>query len=581
MNGKAKLILSILIIIIVVLAVGAGILYFTTDLLKPNEQILKKYFLQNFVNISKIIDMKEEEKAVDYILKNDYTAKTEGTLSYKEKENDQEETYNITEQGIVNNTKNSAYRRIKAKYENEELLNLDLMNIDNTFGAKFTDVTQKFIAIQNPSTLLANQNSEENNSNQDISLNELNLADIFDFSQQELQKLQSKYTYAIFQDIDKKSYSKKKNVMITLNNGKSVTTTRYTLQLSQTEADKIFKRILNQIAEDEIILSKLEKLDNEVKKIGINFSVKEKLVNYIKEKANSIEYSAQNEKKLSINVFVTNEIMVRTSYKTNEMEYILDYDYNNGIVASFQTIEQTNEGENKKVYTLGRTSEYTRILGYKDAKDIINLNYNIQGDEQKIDVDFDFEYSNDNIKQVKLNLKTNLDFSNKRDFQNKFNEQNSILLNDYEPDRIIDILNKLKDAEIKFLEKKQLKINTKLLNNILLWINNKENLKEIEEKNKQNEEINKFNNMFKLFEGENIDYETISKLLETTSENFKDFEVVDGKHIKLLIEPNSTNKEKFEKIKNAISNKYTYNVKLEYDSKGYINVINISIYEKK
>lgn len=568
MNVKVKLILSILIILIIVIAVVTGILYFTTDLLRPNEYVFQKYFLQNFVNISKVIDVNYETKIVEYILKNDYTTQTNGTLSYKEKENDQEENYNIKEQGIVNNTKKSAYRRINAKFGQEELLNLDILNIDDTYGAKFTDITQKFIVIENPINSLL---QTENDFLQKIDLKNIAISELLNFSQSELAQIQQKYSTSIFQDLDKESYSKKKNAIITLNNGKSVTATKYTLKLSQTERDKIYKRILNQIAEDEIILSKLEKIGEEFK---------EKIILNIKKTADSIEYSGKNEKELSVDVFVANEVMVRTAYKTQDMDYIIDYDYSDGIKMSLQTIKPTNEGEDKAVYSLGKKSNSARSLEYKDSSQSINLNYDIQSDEQKIDINTSFELNNENINELKLELNTNIDFANTKDFQNKFTEQNSIDVNDYEKNEIEDILKKLKDAEIKFLEKKQLKINTKLLNNILLWIDNKEKLKDQQEMSKQNEEVNKFNNMFKLFEGENIDYETISKLLETVGENFKDFEVVDGKHIKLLIEPNSTNKEKFEKIKNSISNKYKYNVNFKYDSNGYINVINISIYEK-
>ena len=553
MNVKGKLILSILIILIIAIAVVTGILYFTTDLLRPNEYVFQKYFLQNFVNISKVIDVNYETKIVEYILKNDYTTQTNGTLSYKEKENDQEENYNIKEQGIVNNTKKSAYRRINAKFGKEELLNLDILNIDDTYGAKFTDITQKFIVIENPINSLL---QTENDFLQKIDSKNIAISELLNFSQSELAQIQKKYSTLIFQDLDKESYSKKKNAIIT----------------SQTEAGKIYKRILNQIAEDEILLSKLEKIGEEFK---------EKIILNIKKTADSIEYSGKNEKELSVDVFVANEVMVRTAYKTQDMDYIIDYDYSDGIKISLQTIKPTNEGEDKTVYSFGKKSKGARSLEYKDSSQSINLNYDIQSDEQKIDINTSFELNNENINELKLELNTNIDFANTKDFQNKFTEQNSIDVNDYEKNEIEDILKKLKDAEIKFLEKKQSKINTKLLNNILLWIDNKEKIKDQQEMNKQNEEVNKFNNMFKLFEGENIDYETISKLLETVGENFKDFEVVDGKHIKLLIEPNSTNKEKFEKIKNAISNKYKYNVNFKYDSNGYINVINISIYEKK
>ena len=207
MNVKGKLILSILIILIIAIAVVTGILYFTTDLLRPNEYVFQKYFLQNFVNISKVIDVNYETKIVEYILKNDYTTQTNGTLSYKEKENDQEENYNIKEQGIVNNTKKSAYRRINAKFGKEELLNLDILNIDDTYGAKFTDITQKFIVIENPINSLL---QTENDFLQKIDSKNIAISELLNFSQSELAQIQKKYSTLIFFVFFKESYTKKR-----------------------------------------------------------------------------------------------------------------------------------------------------------------------------------------------------------------------------------------------------------------------------------------------------------------------------------------------------------------------------------
>ena len=60
------------------------------------------------------------------------------------------------------------------------------------------------------------------------------------------------------------------------------------------------------------------------------------------------------------------------------------------------------------------------------------------------------------------------------------------------------------------------------------------------------------------------------------------FEVIDGRHIKILIQSGVKNDEKAEQIINALSSqKYTYNIKMEYNEEGYINAIDISVYEKK
>ena len=92
----------------------------------------------------------------------------------------------------------------------------------------------------------------------------------------------------------------------------------------------------------------------------------------------------------------------------------------------------------------------------------------------------------------------------------------------------------------------------------------------------------RFNNKFVLYEGENIDIATVTKLLKTAGKNMTDFEVIDGRNIKILIQSGVKNDEKAEQIINALSSqKYTYNIKMEYNEEGYINAIDISVYEKK
>ena len=125
------------------------------------------------------------------------------------------------------------------------------------------------------------------------------------------------------------------------------------------------------------------------------------------------------------------------------------------------------------------------------------------------------------------------------------------------------------------------KINTKLLNNILIWLDDRE--QKIEEENKNNLELQKekFNNQFVLYEGEDLKHEHIEKLLNVVSKNISDYEVVNGKKIKILIQENSQNDEKINEITNAITNKHTYNVHINYSSTGYVESVEISVFEKK
>ena len=64
----------------------------------------------------------------------------------------------------------------------------------------------------------------------------------------------------IFEDIDKNSYSSNSNTVITLSNGQSITTNAYSLTINKNELDKIYKRILTQLVNDNIILTKIDEV---------------------------------------------------------------------------------------------------------------------------------------------------------------------------------------------------------------------------------------------------------------------------------------------------------------------------------
>ena len=145
---------------------------------------------------------------------------------------------------------------------------------------------------------------------------------------------------------------------------------------------------------------------------------------------------------------------------------------------------------------------------------------------------------------------------------------------------INNITSQLKNMEINKLEEKRAKVNAKLLNNILLWVNEQEEKRIEEEKNNIELKKQRFNNKFLLYEGEELDHDTVQKMIQNVSQNMADYQVINGKQIKILIEQGSKNEEKANELAKAITNRYKYNIKMEYNEEGYISAINVSIYEK-
>ena len=589
MEKKLKIIIILLIVAMFLIAIIGGILYFTTDLLKSKESLFQKYLFQNVQNIATVFDVSTGEKYIDYIRNNDYTENTEMNFSYLETENDQEEIYKITAEGISNNSENAFYENIKASYGNEELANIELLRQNEVYGLRLSNLVQQFVSIENATMYYVVSNLGYNGTyfQEKINPDNVNFSGLFDLSEEEINTLREKYSNAIFSDIDSKSYSSKNNVTITLSNTESLENAKqYTLTLSKTEVDKIYRKILNEAINDTIILSKLEKIDNEIKEFGIivpeGESLKERYTKKLQEIYDSIEYTGQNSQMITFNVYQYKGTTYRTSMKTDAGEYIIDLNNKNGTELSYKTIKLTPEGEDVTLYTLGKQADGLRHIAYEDNDKSYDISLKTVSDENKITEDGSFLYKSKNINQIKIDLQTVFDFSNKKQIEIKFEENNNILLNNFESDTIENIFVSLNNRIIKQIDDKKAIINTKLLNNISIWIDKKETERKNIELNNLELKKQRFNNKFVLYEGENTDIATVTKLLKTAGKNMTNFEVIDGRHIKILIQSGVKNDEKAEQIINALSSqKYTYNIKMEYNEEGYINAIDISVYEKK
>lgn len=303
----------------------------------------------------------------------------------------------------------------------------------------------------------------------------------------------------------------------------------------------------------------------------------------LEEISNKLEYEGQDNRKIEIIVYELDGITIRTEFKTKDRDYTIDLDTTNGKNISIKEEKLTDEGSDIKLFEIGKSTNnnmLTRTIKYTDMNQILEMNINSQNQEDQINVNVNASYKNNQIANLQIEGKTDFIISSNQVLLEEFSEKNNILLNNYEGDRIKSIIDDLKDRTIERLEDKQSKINTKLLNNILVWIDSKEQQIEEEEKSNEKTEKERFNNKFILYQGTDLEYEDVQNLINVVGQNMSDYEVISGNEIKIFIEEGKENKEKAEMIADTLSNKYKYNVKINYSDNGYVNSINISIYEK-
>lgn len=588
-DNKIKIIIIILIVLIFLVGIGGTVLYFTTDMLKSSKILFQKYIAQDMQNIVDVFEVSKEEQNIDLLRKSDYKEATNATLKYLEKENDEQEVYTIKEEGINKAQENSSYRNISMLYGDNVLMSVDLLSQNNTFGFRLANLVQQFVSVQNATVPYFVSSMGLDGSIFQETLKGVDVAGLLDFSDEEVEQLTNTYMSLVLKDLDKAHYSSKRNSIITLNNKESVTTNAYTLTITKNELDKLYKKLLNQAINDNIILAKLDSIDSKIKEAGFKEaegkSLKEQYISNLKEIVDGLEYQGEDSRKISVTVYEQKGRTVRTLIKTENAEYEIDLDSSNGKKLSLKTTEITGEEKKIKLYTLGKTDNEqgrNREFSYSDENQNLEVALNTVQTDSEIAVDTNVNYKSTDITSIDFTSKTQIELSANEAIPINFDETNNILLNNYEGDRILSILDSLKNRAIASLEQSQSIINTKLLNNIILKIDEKEQQQQQQEKDDEELKKEKFNNKFILYEGENVEQEYVQKLIKTVSENMEDYQVVSGTQIKILIKEGVKNEQKANEILTAIdSSKNTFNIKLNYDEQGYVNSIDITVYEKK
>ena len=588
-DNKIKIIIIILIVLIFLVGIGGTVLYFTTDMLKSSKILFQKYIAQDMQNIVDVFEVSKEEQNIDLLRKSDYKEATNATLKYLEKENDEQEVYTIKEEGINKAQENSSYRNISMSYGDNVLMSVDLLSQNNTYGFRLANLVQQFVSVQNATVPYFVSSMGLDGSIFQETLKGVDVAGLLDFSDEEVEQLTNTYMSVVLKDLDKAHYSSKRNSIITLNNKESVTTNAYTLTITKNELDKLYKKLLNQAINDNVILAKLDSIDSKIKEAGFKEaegkSLKEQYISNLKEIVDGLEYQGEDSRKISVTVYEQKGRTVRTLIKTENAEYEIDLDSSNGKKLSLKTTEITGEEKKIKLYTLGKTDNEqgrNREFSYSDENQNLEVPLNTVQTDSEIAVDTNVNYKSTDITSIDFTSKTQIELSANEAIPVNFDETNNILLNNYEGDRILSILDSLKNRAIASLEQSQSIINTKLLNNIILKIDEKEQKQQQQEKDDEELKKEKFNNKFILYEGENVEQEYVQKLIKTVSENMEDYQVVSGTQIKILIKEGVKNEQKANEILTAIdSSKNTFNIKLNYDEQGYVNSIDITVYEKK
>lgn len=621
MPRKKRIVILVIFIILILLTIFGilGYLYLKTDAFKPKETLFAKYLMQNFENID-FLKVKNSSEIENVLNDNKYTSHIEGTIAYTENigTSDENKDNEINNVGIkidssVDKTNKYDYKDISIEKENEKLARLEYLTQDEMYGVRL-DGIQQFVSVKKDEKNPILDNFKIYNI--EGLMSQIDTDSILSFTEEEKQTLSNTYIGVIQSNISSDKYYKQSKALITIDN-KDIQTNAYYIKLTLEEYNNLYIKILEQIEKDEIILSKIDLLEKEIKEKYSEYesseTLREKFVNSIDDEIKNIENNNIGNEEVKIIVYESNMKTVRTSIEKSTEKTTIDI-YNNSTIK----IDNVKLGDHTKeqILKIEKTDNETQsniLLNYEELQDNEIIN-NLQ---------FSYQQTFENNK---LNKAVQLDISNEK-YKGTFEIiDNTKIVNEFENQITLDSDN----VNINELPQEQKDIiNQILLENIQRQLSNVFSIVSIEDYTKMLQNLNilekssvqisdntevteierkRFNSQFEFFVSENLTSDNIKELLNIVENNFEDMKILTKSgqieeldveksdslsqnsseynknisEILIFIKQNSKNEEKQEKALNFIEkNKNNkYNVSIEYDENGLAKIIRAKIQQE-
>lgn len=581
-------IIIIFLIIVISMIIGGVILYQTTDMFKGNDVLFQKYAGQLIENVQ----ISLESNSIDTKSFSE-TNKIESNITINAEYNENA-NINIPEIQIeekFDSSNNYNYKNIKLVENEEELFDIENLQDDDLYGIRLYGIKQ-YISTKQTDNKLYKINQLINTK----------LEDIFQFSDEEITNLKSKYMNIVINNLASSKFSKKSGLILEIN-GKQYNTNMYSVTLTKEKFNNIYIQILQELEKDEIILSKIDKVDNiindcvYISENELNKSIKQQFVESIDEKIKEIQDSNIGNDERVISLFESNGTAISLSIDTENYFFGIDNIIDNQeYFVNLVGNEKIDEGEKENKFDL----KIQKQVQENKENVQVEMETIIEGEKNTNQIDINKEFEANGLKsqiqfsrtvnQEKLEIQMNADFKIVEEFEDKKTFDENYIIEELTSQDKEQAKENIETNLTSQLNKVSQVINLEQIDKILINLKlKKENAEEISNEGNVTElEKNKFNSNFEFYEGEEVSKEKIKDLINVVKYNLEDIRITkyeDEKkekplEYKLIIKKDNENEklanEFVEYIEEDSNSKYS--VKLEYDdTTGLVNEIYISV----
>lgn len=443
MRKSGNKVLIIVLAVITLLAVIGGIfayIYLATDIFKSGKELFAKYLTQSITEITQTVNIEKISNIEDKLKESKHEENI--TISYlEEKGKDPATQIMIHTQNDPINKK--TYLILSLMLEGlEDSLDVEYMSENNMYSLRFTDAVKQFITVENNNLkqLAINLGMDEETANEiipeTIDFEKFSLEDL-KFTEEERKIEINKYLQLIYNNIGKEKYQKIKDTVITLN-GKTTTTNAYRLTLNMQDIRNLEIKILEALKQDEIILAKLQKIDEMIQEYELD-SIKKEFVESIEDELDFLyEEEITEDENIVITVYEENRKTARIRLEQG-FDYItvdtieaegrkqIDIDYTS-------IIDEENTQLSNKV-TLIKENDNKLNIQFKrlDEEEQYTTNLVVELTEKdnntKIDVAIEFE-------ENQITFSRNIKIVDEIDYDVTLDDTNNIILNDLTAEQI-------------------------------------------------------------------------------------------------------------------------------------------------
>lgn len=314
MKKKTGIIISIVAILVVLIVIGVfAFLYFMTDIFKSNQQLFWQY-ASNSNQIAKMISSENETNQKVWKESHSYTAKGDLSIAVTKETGTKEIKLGTTEKHNQNTGR--TYSDITLYNGEAELLKASYINSGDIYALYCKDIYEPYYIGFRKSDLkeFVSKMNEENMQILDM----LSLENANGLTKEEMTYLLETYSKLLVDNIPEDKYTKMDKTTINMNN-QTCEAVGYRLQLNQEDLKKILIDILTKTKDDAQIISILNKMLVNTENVDLTSIIEQVIA--------KLQVSTLEETNLAITVYNAGKSLTRIQMNYNEkMELVLDID---------------------------------------------------------------------------------------------------------------------------------------------------------------------------------------------------------------------------------------------------------------